>query len=541
MKKDFFLEELTVEQEILYDEWRQGKIPYYDLYNIDLDKYTNSGLKHLNLSKKGWELLKIKFFVMKIYEAIELSDPSNNEVEIKNVCCPAFAKLLIQEYPYYFSTMRDTKEIYFYQNGIYQNKGDTIIAQHSEEWLDHFYNMHKKNEIIGFIRDYNYLDRDDFNPDIRYINLANGIYDIITNELIDHSSEYLFLNKLPVEYHSDAKYNDWEKFVQNICKNQGKRRKDIEKTLQQYSGYSLYRSYPYKHYVVLDGSGDNAKTTFLDIILKLIGRKNNTSVPLQDLNNRPFTLSKLYGKLTNISDDLPKKALKYSGVIKQITGNSPIFADIKHHIEGIEFTNYAKPWYACNQLPETYDWTDAFFSRMIQITFLNKYVKKQDHNLVDEVSIFKADPSIIEPFYTKEGLSGILNWMIQGLQDLLKNKKFAYSKPTDEIRDEYIKKTNPIQAFIEDECEITNVDFGIPKDKFYKAILNYCDNYGYDKPNSQHIVTKKMNDLQANIYRRQKTTSSGNVEWCWIGIRCITDTTINEYFGKRTEQQGVLS
>ena len=141
-------------------------------------------------------------------------------------------------------------------------------------------------------------------------------------------------------------------FLQQICGKNGERRKIIEDTIQEYIGYTFYRAYTFKRYVLLDGSGDNGKTALMNVVKSVIGEENNTSVSLQDLNNQRFALAKLYGKLGNISDDLPDKAVKYTGAIKQITGTAHygetlniakkelVFATMRH--PGMDATNYQK-------------------------------------------------------------------------------------------------------------------------------------------------------------------------------------------------------
>ncbi len=475
--------------------------------------------------------------LLETYGVFETKEDKKTGKLIKTgkINCPRLADIILNEHSRYFFTMRDNKSIFFYNGGHYEPNGDTIISNLVEYYLDDQSKEYIKNEVIGHIRDKNYVDRDTINPDVNLINLENGTYNIETRELLPHSPKYRFLNKIPIKYDPEAKCPLFEKFLQEVCMKQTERRKDIEKTIQEYMGYTLHRSYRFKKYLVLDGSGDNGKTVLLIVVEMLVGKKNNASVSLQDLNNRPFALSKLYGKLANISDDLPNRPLKYTGVIKQITGNSPMWADIKNHKDGIRFTNIAKPWFACNQLPESYDWSDAFFSRMLQITLLNKFVQPPDYNKVDNETIFKADTNLIEgKCILFDELPGILNFALDGLHGLLENNGFSSIQSTDEIREEYIKKTNPVHAYIDDECERTNEDWGITKDDFYNAVLEYCELHGYDKPNSQHDVTRRVNDEHGNIYLKQRT-ADGERQRVWLGVRSLTDSTINHYFGTDEE------
>jgi putative DNA primase/helicase len=83
----------------------------------------------------------------------------------------------------------------------------------------------------------------------------------------------------------------------------------------------------------------------------------------------------------------------------------------------------AKPWYGCNELPETEDITDAFFSRQLQITLLNKYVSNS--NEINNETIFKADPKLTDKLTQPKQLTGILNFALEGLKRLIKQGFFT--------------------------------------------------------------------------------------------------------------------
>jgi putative DNA primase/helicase len=520
--------DLDITEENTWDEYKQGILTWNDLFNSFTGKPTEKG-KIVNRAK--WKL-------MMRYRAYKFKEIQDSETgEKKQITCgikpTRLSKLIQNEFGFNFLTLKDTKEVGYFNGKYYRFSGEAIIHQTAEDFMMDFSTIHYKNEIASDIRDFHYVDRDIFKTEPKYINLENGVLDITTGELHNHSSEYLFLNILPVEYDPATGCKHFERFLQHISMQQKKRRPVIEKTIQEYMGYSLIRNYFYKKYVVLDGRGDNAKTTLLDVMLALIGSHNNTSVSLQELNTRPFAKSQLYGKLTNISDDLPKKGLKYTGVIKQITGNSPMWADIKNHKKGIFFTNIAKPWYACNELPETEDVTDAFFSRQLQITLLNQYLPKGSKN-IDDYTIFEADPELIKILTTPQELTGILNFAIKGYKRLKKQGHFSLDKDitTELKRETWLKKTNPIHSFLEDEIERTEPDWVITVDDFFELICDYCDRYGFDRP-TRHKVTSKMHN--ENIKKQQKTIDGESRVWCWIGLRHTIDTAKNHYIGERKD------
>lgn len=445
--------------------------------------------------------------------------------------------LIYNEHGHFF-TIIDNKTIYTYNDeGYYEKTGDALIRNLVEYYLGDYARERHKNETVGWIRDANYFKRENINVPLNLINLRNGILNIETRELLPHSPEYLFLGQLPVNYDPKASYKNFEDFLKHISMNEGKIREKVVNTIQEYLGYGIYRAYPFKNYMVLDGGGDNGKTALLNIVIALFGEKNNTSVSLQELNSRPFAKKQLYAKHVNVSDDLPKKALKFTGVIKQITGNSVIWADIKGHKDGINFRPFAKPWYACNELPETTDYTDAFFSRQLQITLLNKYLPKGDQK-IDNVTVFERDINIVDKLTTNQQLSGILNYILIGLQRLLENKIFSDDTTTDEKRTIWMRKTNPVHAFVEDEIEIAGEDWCITIEDFFSELVAYCERNEFDKPTARKPVTTRLLDENIGVKKLQKTIGGVPHVWCWIGIKSSTNSTINHYIGKAKD--GVL-
>ncbi|KYK20869.1 hypothetical protein AYK25_04325 [Thermoplasmatales archaeon SM1-50] len=487
------------------------------------DDYDASSLKkQFQIGLQQEEERNEKLKLLEEYAVFE----RNKKGDIINVNPARLAQLLINEYDYHPFTTRDTRQIYYYKDGIYQPNGETIFLALAEEYLGDFSTNHRKNEVISYIRDYNYKDRSEIYVPSNFINLNNGILDIKRFVLIPHSPDYYFINQHPITYDPDASYEKIEEFLRHISMKEGVVRDSVIKTIQEYMGYTFYRECFLKQYLVLDGGGDNGKTVLMNLVLSMVGEENNTSIGLQELNDRPFSKAQLYGKNANISDDLPKKALKYTGVIKQITGNSPIWADVKNSKTGISFTPYAKPWYACNELPETREHTDAFYSRQLQITLLNKYLPK-DEPKIDGVSVFERNVHLTDELTTEESLSGAFNYAMIGLRRILDTKRFSDETTTEEKREQWIRKTNPVAAFLEDEFEIGDTNWCITVDDFYNEVIHYCERHELDKPSSRKYVTGRVLDSNLGIQKKQKTINGEPRIWCWVGLKIITNTVIN--------------
>ena len=521
------------ENKYIENEWEKQKKHKKKL------KRTEEEIEEKDKNRAEWKIKK---------EVVDIFRREDNERELlldeyevfyeddkgkQKISTAKLGNLIYSEHGHFF-TIVDNKEIYTYnhEGGYYENNGDAKIRNLVEYYLEDYVVERYKNECVGWIRDHNYVRREDINVPLHLINVQNGILNIETMKLIEHTPDLFFLSQIPIKFNPHAKCDKFIEFLNHISMKEGELREKTVNTIQEYLGYCFLRAYPYKNYIVFDGGGDNGKTTLLNVVVALIGMNNNTSISLQDLNHRPFAKAQLFRKHINVSDDLPKKALKYTGEIKQITGNSPLWSDIKNHRKGISFVNYAKPWYACNELPETYDYSDAFFSRMIQITFLNKYLPKGNKKINDK-NIFVRDTKITEKLTTPEELSGIFNFALEGLERLKENHNFSDDMTTEEKRTMYLRKTNPIHAFIEDEIEIIGEDWCITVDDFFSELISYCERNEFDKPTSRKYVTSRVLDENIGVQKRQKKINGVPRVWCWIGIKSVSESTINHFLGEQ--------
>lgn len=214
--------------------------------------------------------------------------------------------------------------------------------------------------------------------------------------------------------------------------------------------------------LLLMGDGANGKTTLLRLFLAFLGKKNCAKQPLQILMINRFAVGHLYGKLANIYDDLPDIALKNIGFFKMLTGEGTVSAEFKFK-DRFDFENYAKMIFTCNIIPPCPEDTTAFFRRWLIINFPNEFLPESP----------KTDPDLLGKLTTPEELSGLLNWALDGLNRLIKNKKFSTGGTVEEIRARYLASAEPVKSFAENclEPEENNV---VPKDDVYNAFLDYC-------------------------------------------------------------------
>ncbi|MFC1755104.1 phage/plasmid primase, P4 family, partial [Thermoproteota archaeon] len=317
-------------------------------------------------------------------------------------------------------------------------------------------------------------------------------------------------------------------------------KKDLD-FIQEWFAYSLYTSYPIKAFLLCIGSGNNGKSIELNLIIEVIGEKNNTSVSLQFLNSNPYGVAELYNKLTNISDDISNRKIRSTGILKTVSDGGTITA---RRIRGspFDFKPYAKITNSCNEPPEILDDSDAIWNRLKAVNYPYIFTDnpKEDNEKI------KIDTEELQNSLREE-YQGILNWMIQGLIRLRKNKfKFSYNLSTKEVRQYYLYKSKPVVTWIEDELEYTGDDEDIIiKDDIYNlGFKKWCIEKNLKPIPTRAQFFKALRDEQIDARQSREY----DMKRVYFGYKCnrITgkdnvSTTINNKVHDNTDLNNKIS
>jgi len=402
---------------------------------------------------------------------------------------------------HHFLTLNDTEEILYYDDGIYRYGGEIIIKKEVEEIWGSLAKKHDVNEIIAHVQRMTYCSREEFNREKYKIAVENGILDVLEGKLEEFSPEKRHLTRIPIFFNPDIDCPKIKKFVSEIVN-----KEDIP-LIQEMFGYCLLKDYRYNIAFMLLGGGENGKSTLLRLLGEFLGKENIAAGSLQELCNDPFAKAELYQKLANIHADIPSNPLKQTGNFKMLTGEDRIRGNKKHK-EPFYFDNYAKLIFSGNELPRTWDMSHAFFRRWIIINFPNVF------------SGDKKDPAILEKITTQEELSGLLNWALEGLRRIIKNKGFSFSKTRKEIETEWVLRTNSLKAFV-DACIERDPEYAIEKDGFYQKYCEFCEEFDIS-PISKEGVGRRLPQILPKIrWERRVVEVEGNKiqKRLWISIK----------------------
>jgi len=342
--------------------------------------------------------------------------------------------------------------LHVYNNGYYTSNTDEI----ERNMLQYIVNSTRtpRSEVMRYLE----LRAEEVEMESpKLLSLKNGVLNLENKILSEFSPDYKIKNKIPVNYNPAAYSEIMDKTLNKICCNDRSLRFLIEEMI----GYTLFRRNELGKCFILTGHGSNGKSTLLDIIKKLIGKENLSSVALNELNDR-FRTFQLEGKLVNIGDDISNGYIDDNSTFKKLVTGETVNVERKGK-DPFDFNNYSKLIFSCNEIPRINDLSDGLKRRIIFIPFNAKFSKSDED----------YDPFIIDKLLSNESLEYLLKLALEGLDRILYNRSFTYVKSVDEAWNDYEKRNNPIIGFLE-EGKIENE---LTKD-VYLQYQTYCSDNG---------------------------------------------------------------
>lgn len=430
---------------------------------------------------------------------------------------------------YIYTTKEDLKsEMWIYDDGVYKPNGKSCINEICRKVLGEHFTVHLSHEVVSKIEADTYIDSDKFfkNDYIEEIPVINGILNIRTKTISSFNPKKIFFNKIPIKYKPNAKCPNIKNHFKDILKNE-----NDTKVMFEIFGFFLYKDYFIEKAIMFVGDGRNGKGKTIDLMKRFLGIDNCCSVPLNVLSDGGFRIWDLFGKMANLAGDLPSNALKNTAILKQTTGRDLIGADRKNKMT-VNFVNYAKHIFACNELPRVYDFSRGFWERWILFEFPYTFVKQSEYDKLNEKEqkMNKVmDIFIIEKLTTEEELSGLLNEAIDGLHRLLKQKDFSYSKGVNEVKKFWVRKSDSFTAFAMDHLK-ESYDGSIIKPKLRKAFLKYCKGHKIRGASDKNI--KVVLEEMFGATDRQDYETKMRI---WDGIKFKEKSEYNYMDGRLTQ------
>lgn len=329
--------------------------------------------------------------------------------------------------------------------------------------------------------------------------MKNGVFNLTNKLLIPHSSDYYFLNSIPVTYNTTAKPEKIAQFFNEIYE-------ENPELLFEIITYLITPNNKHEKAVVLVGSGRNGKSVYLKLCRAFLGKDNISAVSLQTLSGDRFATSSLFGKMANISADIPNKRVADSSIFKTlVSGKDLVDAQYKNQ-NAFTFECSAKLLFSCNELPKTSDNSDGYMRKWLILKFNRKFEGKEDNkNLIEELS-------------EEDELSGLFNEAI-ARYNKLENNGFSYTEDTDAIRELYNDLSDPLEIFMDAYLSYDGMS-GIPFKDLYEKYNEFLTSRKMARvtETSLGISCKKKNIKKhiVSVFKDDKRTTQNEIfGYCW--------------------------
>lgn len=342
---------------------------------------------------------------------------------------------------------------------------------------------------------------DEFNYRHELVNIENGVFNIETGELLEHSPDLRFNYVAHANYLTDKEKITCPMFDQ-FCKTSLGGDPEKRLLLLEAIGYICTDTNDGKCAIFLKGQPNSGKSVVVEFISKLFDPELVANVPLHQLGER-FSSAELNGRKVNVSGELAGRDLSDISIFKSVTGNDRIAGQFKGK-KIFHFVPRCKLLFAGNTLPHTTeaDTTAAFVNR-IKIILFNTSVdpEEQDKELLDKLWAER---------------DSIITLALDAVLALVK-RNYAFTLPEDSRRflRSFELRGNEVKAFVEDCCELSPAA-KVFNSELYSAFKDYCAKNGLDT-----FSRNKLYELLSGIPNvlMKKIRMNGENRWGHIGIK----------------------
>lgn len=292
------------------------------------------------------------------------------------------------------------------------------------------------------------------------LNVANGIVDLRTGELLPHDRSAFTTHMIDLDYDPAATCPAFEHFVAEVLSHDS----DLVEYVQRVIGYAATGDTREQCFFVLHGEGANGKSTFLNVIRAVLGsyaKHTPTETLIAKTGGASNDLARLAGTRFVTASEANADQRLADGLLKQITGDEPIVCRYLFK-EFISFRPSFKTFLATNQLPQVNGSDPAIWRRIRTLPFTRVFTaEEQDRELSDKLAAERV---------------GILAWIIRGAVNWYQN-----GLPTPvavaEANSEYRSEMDSVGQFIDERCE-TAADVAVSTSTLYERYRHHCNDNG---------------------------------------------------------------
>lgn len=337
-----------------------------------------------------------------------------------------------------------------------------------------------RSTMIKEARNFHAITARDLDKDKYLFNVQNGTIELRTLTFREHRPEDLLSCVAGAGYDPGADCPKFKAFIAQITSvpdGNGGYVEDPDKAefLQRILGYSLLGDCKEDEFYILYGATTrNGKSTLLDVIGDVLGDYAEMIEPEALSQGRVKTANDeqtadLKGKRFAHVEEPSKNMTFDIGLIKKLTGRSKLSASKKYQNRFTFFPEF-KIFLATNFLPTVLDDT-LFKSGRVKVVTFERHFEEWEQN------------KDLRSTLVGEEASGILNWLLEGLQHYYKRQT---TPPASVLKatSQYQDISDRLANFL-DECTVEDKEGYIAGKELYARYQEWCRESGYSPEGKQ--------------------------------------------------------
>lgn len=257
----------------------------------------------------------------------------------------------------------NSKKLYFWnqKKNIYTDDSDFLMGYLTR--LCPQLKQYQKDETEKYILNYLFEDSVNFNTSEYSVVFKNGILDVLHWTFEPMTPDHYESIQINTEYNPSATGATADEFFSTATCGD----KDVEQLLYEAIGYSMLKTNELAKAFMLTGNGRNGKSTYLEIMKKMLGIKNYSAISFKDLSNN-FRAANLIDKLASLAGDISAQPIQESDLFKSIAAAEDIMLEQKYK-QAFVGKLFSTMFFSCNKLPKTPDTSDGFYRRFVIVPF----------------------------------------------------------------------------------------------------------------------------------------------------------------------------
>ncbi len=278
------------------------------------------------------------------------------------------------------------------------------------------------------------INPDDLDRDPWLLVLRNGTLDLRTGQMRESRPDDLCTRLAEVDYEPEAEAPRWRAHVDFVSGGNA----SLAAWLSRAAGYTLTGLTGEQKVFFLQGTGQNGKSTFVDVIGSLLGTYAVAGDEnlLTGTGGHPTQLADLRGARLVFCDETDRDKKLAEQRIKMMTGKKIKARFMRQDF--FEYTPRFKVWISGNHKPEIRGNDDGIWRRLKLVPFTNRLT--DDRRILDYDELLRGE------------LPGILTWALAGLRDWIQLGSLGEPDVVVAATREYREEEDVVGAWVADAC-----------------------------------------------------------------------------------------